>query len=564
MKYFFLLFSFFTVNCVFASQSSESPKNTPAVEQSILDIKLNRSEIISTNDDTLTEDEAVVLTQQELIENQKRLTTLIDFCTPCHGNNGVSSLPIYPNIAGQSAVYLEKQLWDFKTQKRTEKIMATIVQRLDENDIEMLAEYFGQLDHTGQKIKMKEPEIINPINVLAEQYVRLALAVGQHQDYYIDAYYGPEEWQPKNNKKPLLELLNEANDLIDKLLIQQSSEAEQLRLDMLIVQSRSVKAFIEILQGKEMTFDEESTALYDAVSPDLGEADFEQALDELDDILPGWWGLNGRLVDFNEDFVIPLDKLDSVFKAAINESRARTKQHIDLPEEESFVIEYVTNQPWSAYNWYKGNSFSVIQMNTDHPIHIDRAIDLASHEGYPGHHVFNSLMEKHLVNGNGWVEYSIYPLYSPLSLLAEGSANYGIEVAYTQKEREQFEREVLFPLAGLDPSKVSTYYRVQSLLSKLSYAGNVAAKYYLDGKFDEKQAREFLMKYALSSKEKSQQRLNFFERYRAYVINYNLGQDIVREYVEQQSGSDILQRWQVFSELLANPRSASMMKVQKK
>jgi hypothetical protein len=57
-----------------------------------------------------------------------------------------------------------------------------------------------------------------------------------------------------------------------------------------------------------------------------------------------------------------------------------------LPAEESFTLEYVTNQPWSGYNWYKGHYTSLIQINTDLPVAISRALDLACHEGYPGHH----------------------------------------------------------------------------------------------------------------------------------------------------------------------------------
>jgi len=76
---------------------------------------------------------------------------------------------------------------------------------------------------------------------------------------------------------------------------------------------------------------------------------------------------------------------------AIEEGRKRTLKYIPLPKEENFVVEYVKNKPWGAYNWYKGNSFSVIQVNTDLPVYIDRAIDLACHEGYPGHHVYNLL-----------------------------------------------------------------------------------------------------------------------------------------------------------------------------
>src|SRR6185503_6212472 len=102
-----------------------------------------------------------------------------------------------------------------------------------------------------------------------------------------------------------------------------------------------------------------------------------------------------------------------------------------------------------------GNARSLIQINTDLPIFIDRAVDLAAHEGYPGHRVYNALLEQALVRGRGWPEFSVYPLFSPQSLIAEGSANYGIEVAFPGEERVNFEKTVLYPLAGLDPSKAA-------------------------------------------------------------------------------------------------------------
>jgi hypothetical protein len=46
-------------------------------------------------------------------------------------------------------------------------------------------------------------------------------------------------------------------------------------------------------------------------------------------------------------------------------------------------------------------------VNTDLPVYIDRAIDLAAHEGYPGHHVYNALLEKNLVRDRGWIELSM-------------------------------------------------------------------------------------------------------------------------------------------------------------
>ena len=111
-----------------------------------------------------------------------------------------------------------------------------------------------------------------------------------------------------------------------------------------------------------------------------------------------------------------------------------------MPEGESFTIEYVNDKPWSGYNWYQGNSVSLIQVNTDFPIYISRAVDLGCHEGYPGHHTFNALLEKNLVNDAGWLEYSLYPLFSPQSLIAEGSGNYGINLAFPGEERVDLHR----------------------------------------------------------------------------------------------------------------------------
>jgi len=316
-----------------------------------------------------------------------------------------------------------------------------------------------------------------------------------------------------------------------------------------------------MISGEVLPFDVESRALYDAVTPHFDEQYYDNLLQKLEILLPGKGSLNERYESYSSKFIIPNDKLDTVFQAAIVEARERTLAHLSLPENENFNIEYVTDKPWSGYNWYKGNSYSLIQINTDFPIYIDRAIDLACHEGYPGHHVYNAMLEQKLVNNKGWTEFSLYPLFSPQSLIAEGSANFGIEVAFTGKERRQFEKGTLFPLAGIDPLLVDDYYDIQELRSKLNYAGNEAAKKYLDGQISREEAAKWLVKYNLNSYERALQRTRFFDKYRSYVINYNYGKDLVREYVERNGGteSNIEKRWKVFGELLSNPVSASML-----
>ena len=413
----------------------------------------------------------------------------------------------------------------------------------------------------------------DPMQRTAEAYVKLVLAVGQHDADYVDAYYGPPEWraEAEAKKRPLAGIRAEAEALIAELAAHPPAagveEIVRLRHQYLQRQLQSMVARIDIISGRgvsgrKMTFDEESKALYDAVAPNHDAAYFQRILDQLETAIPGDGPLAARVEAFRQGFVIPRDRLDAVFKAAIDECRRRTLQHVELPPDESFVVEYVTGKSWSGYNWYKGNFHSLIQVNTDLPIFIDRAIDLACHEGYPGHHVYNSLLEKHLVRDRGWVEFSVYPLFSPQSLIAEGTANFGIEVAFPGEERTAFERERLYPLAGLDPARAARYAEVQRLLQGLGYAGNEAARHYLNGEISRQDAEAWLVRYALMSPERAAQRVRFIDQYRSYVINYNLGQDLVRQSIERRGGTadHPAKRWEEFTRLISSPRLPSSLR----
>ena len=151
----------------------------------------------------------------------------------------------------------------------------------------------------------------------------------------------------------------------------------------------------------------------------------------------------------------------------------------------------------------------------------------------------------------------MYPLFSPQSLIAEGTANYGIEMAFPGEERVSFEEKVLFPAAGLDPAKARHYYAVQALVDRLAHAGNEAARRYLDGQIDRAQAAAWLEKYTLMPNARAAQRVRFFDQYRSYVINYNLGKDMVRDFIEARSGGDPARRWKEFGALLSSPRLPS-------
>jgi hypothetical protein len=407
---------------------------------------------------------------------------------------------------------------------------------------------------------------VTSMDRVAEGYVKLVLAMGEHDRDYVDAYYGPPEWKRDAvAEKPALDAIAQrAATLLSDLRKSPpaSDELAALRHQYLERQLSSLTARVRIVKGERLSFDEESKALYDAVAPTYPEAHFQTMLDALEKRFPGTGALSARFDAFRQQFVIPADKLASVFQTAIQACRQRTLEHITLPSTEQFSVEYVTNKSWSGYNWYQGSFRSLIQVNTDLPIFIDRAIDLACHEGYPGHHVYNALLEKHLVRDRGWTEFSVYPLFSPQSLIAEGTANFGIEVAFPGNARTEFEQQVLFPAAGLDPSRAAGYYEVQALVDQLSYAGNEAARRYLDGKIDAGAAAAWLERYALMAPDRAKQRVRFFDQYRSYVINYNLGKDMVRRYIESRGGTadhpEV--RWKEFEKLLSSPRLPSGLK----
>jgi hypothetical protein len=408
------------------------------------------------------------------------------------------------------------------------------------------------------------------MNNVAEDYVRLVLKIGIYDSDYVDAYYGPVEWRPETKSDAVSDsayfqrLYHEAGKLLDtleSLSEEKADEIQTLRYRYLYKQILAARTKIFMLAGGELSFDEEAKALYDAEVPSYDSSHFQSIVDEIGQLLPGKGSVADRWQEYKKQFIIPNGKLDAVFQAAISECRKRTLQYIKLPAKESFKVEYVNGKPWGGYNWFKGNSFSLIQVNTDLPSYIERAVNLAAHEGYPGHHVLHLLMER-LYRERNWVEFCIYPLFGPQALISEGTANYGKEIAFPGNSQMEFEKEVLFPLAGLDPTKADIYYRITALIKKLGYSSIVAARNYLDNKWTREQTIEWLQKYNLASKERAEQNLKFFEKYRSYIINYNLGYDIVKQYIEKNGGASENEKltWALFEKIISTPQTPSGLK----
>jgi len=66
-------------------------------------------------------------------------------CSACHGDKGIAIVPIYPNLAGQSASYLYWNLQAYKIDRMPLSAMATLAKPLSEQDIRDLAAYYASL-----------------------------------------------------------------------------------------------------------------------------------------------------------------------------------------------------------------------------------------------------------------------------------------------------------------------------------------------------------------------------------------------------------------------------------
>lgn len=400
-----------------------------------------------------------------------------------------------------------------------------------------------------------DPSRLDPI---AHRYVALGLNLGRHDPNYVDAYYGPDSLRTAAEAESLsvAQVRAAAESLMAVLGDSAPAYADTMvrrRHRYLRAQLGAMAARARLVAGEDLPFEEEARVLYDAEPPRYGDAHFDSLFARLDSVLPAGRTLPERYRAFRARLMIPAAKVDTVFKTAIAACRARTQAHLPLPAGERFDLEYVRGTSWNAYNWYQGGYRSLIQVNLDFPVPLDKAVDLACHEGYPGHHVYNALLEQALVRERGWVEFSMYALFSPQSFIAEGTANFGIDMALPPAERVAFERDSLFPLAGLDPKLAAPNAEVRQILLALNYARNEVARRYLNEEINASAARRAMEHYWLITPEEAAKTLRFIQTYRSYVINYNLGRDLAAGWVARTGGTSPEGRWRAFAALLSAP-----------
>ncbi|MFX1506506.1 MAG: hypothetical protein ACFFDC_10365 [Promethearchaeota archaeon] len=386
----------------------------------------------------------------------------------------------------------------------------------------------------------------------SRDYLLLGLRINKHIEGFVDSYYGPEELSTivqQEEKKSPKNLLETVNKLI-QALPDQSLIAERHRF---ISKSLSaMKTTTEILLGKTIDYLDKVYLLFDIKPEKTSESHLIDTVEQLDELYDGRGSLIERIEAEREKKTISIENAERIMLKALSITRNKTSETFSklLPIDENVEVQIVTNEPWSAYNWYLGNYKSRIDVNTDLPLEWDQILSFASHEGYPGHHTEHSVKDKRLYIDENRFEHAILLILTPEAVISEGIANTGLDVIFPDEQhRMGIEIENFRPNSSDTPLEV-LLKRVKCKNELFKLSGNLAIYAHVDGQTDDEIfdycSRELNIPY---TKERLQQWMKFIRNplWAPYIFTYSHGEALIRrKFGEKPSIQD-------FSQLLSRP-----------
>jgi hypothetical protein len=372
---------------------------------------------------------------------------------------------------------------------------------------------------------LEEVVMMDAITPIAETYARLALAIEQHIPGYVDAYYGLALWRAEaetSGKRPPAELAAAVRELVEAV---DAATMDEQRKDYLQRQVRAMRVSVGILNGDRLSLAEEVEALYDVTPRWVDEATFEDAHRTLDALLPAGASLVERMAERRKRVEVPVERLQGIIGDVFAELRRRTNARFALPDDEDVVLEWVRDQPWSAYNWYRGDRRSLIEINTDLPLQITRLVELLAHEAYPGHHTEHALKEMRLVRAEGRIEHAVALINSPSCVVAEGIAMLAPSIILSDAEWVRWHADELFVRAGCEHLDAEREHAINHALGAFSGVRGNAAFLLHDQGCAPDDVAAYLERWALSTPEEAQRGVAFISSpiYRSYTFTYSEG-----------------------------------------
>ena len=378
-------------------------------------------------------------------------------------------------------------------------------------------------------------------DLVARDYLLLALRLDQHIAGLVDGYFGPADLKALVDMEQLRAPARLAEDAASLRARLAAEVPEPDRRRWLAAQLVALEAQARALTGDGLPYLEHVTACFDFEPTRTPEAVFDDAAAELEAVLPGAEPLPARIAAWDDRFTIPVDRVGGVVDALVPILRRRAEALFGLPEGEGLAVSLVHDQPWSGYNWYDGGRRSRVDLNTDLPIRAADLLSVLPHESYPGHHLEHAWHEAHLVDGLGRMEASVLCINAPECLLSEGLADLGRRFAVPPGEEVDLLVEI-YRHAGFaearDPAAARETAERQAAITRAlaavrGVAGNAALMLHADG-VPRDEVLAYLGRRQLSTPERAAKRLEFISHplWRTYVFVYFDGERLLRRWLE--------------------------------
>lgn len=364
------------------------------------------------------------------------------------------------------------------------------------------------------------------LNVIAERYLAAAGALALHDPSLVDHWIG-EVPARTEARRPVKELIAEVSELDADLQQIAASEAplERARHHHLHAQVRALLVAGRRLMGESLAFDEEARLAFGLEPFGVDDGRFEAIRRSLDAELEGPGLLSERLSAFRQGFSVPPDRQQALMEVALERCRTAAGPAIALPAGETIELRFTPALGWDAHARYVGGHRTLIEINSGRPMDLTRALRLACHEGYPGHHTQHIWMDDELAGRLGWVEFRLVPGFGRQLLVAEGAAEAGADLAMPPDRRLVEYRDYLAPAAGLPTRDLDRLVRVENLLAQVEPVVVDIAREYLDNRIGAERARERLREEALVADPDTM--LPFIERQRTKLLAYPAGRALV-------------------------------------
>lgn len=366
------------------------------------------------------------------------------------------------------------------------------------------------------------------MDALSREYLLVALGVGRLQEGIVDAYYGPPEIAAEAEARAAgaAQLAAEAAELRTRV----AADGDAQRARWLDRQLLALETLSRRVAGEEIDYLDEVERCFDArpapTAPDV----YDEAHRQLDDLLPTGGDLRRRVEQRGERLTVPSDRLPGILDWLAQEVRGESLRHFPAPTGEALAVRIVTDQPWSAYNWYDGGLRSRIEVNTDLPVRAPGLIGLMTHECFPGHHLEHAWKEQRLFREQERGEASVQLINTPEAYVSEGLAELGGRLIIDD-ERWQELLDAICEQAGivLEPGELPRQLAVSRALNELRAVSADASLLLHAEQWPRAEVHAFVEQRALGTPEQAAKTLEFIDHplWRTYVFCYSGGERLL-------------------------------------